>query len=71
MEKFKTLNNHLCKFIIYQACCGNCRAVYMLIYNIDEMITTDVLERLYHVCMEIAPMTIDVFRTLPNEVKNY
>ena len=71
MEKFKTLNNHLCKSIINHACCGNYRAVYMLLYNCSDMITTELFIRLYNICFEIAPLTSDVYKTLPNEVKTY
>lgn len=71
MEKFKTLNNALCKDIIRQSANGNIRAVYMLLYNSADMMTDELFVRVYNLVFEIAPLTLDVFKSLPNNVKSY
>lgn len=71
MEKFKTLNNHLCRQIINSASVGNYRAVYMQIFNSREMMTDELFVRVYNICYELAPMTLQVYKTLPNDVKAY
>lgn len=71
MEHFKTLNNHICKLIIYNAVSGNYRAVYLLIYNYHDLLCDELFVRVYNLCYEIAPLTLDVYNTLPNDVKSY
>lgn len=71
MEKFKTLNNHICKSIVRDACNGHYRAVYMMIYNLHESMSEDLLVRVYNLCYELCPLTLDIFETLPEVVKSY
>ena len=71
MEKFKTLNNRLCRDIIRNACCGCYRAVYMYLYNCHDMLDDDVYVRLCTIINELCPLTYDIYLTLPNEVQSY
>ena len=71
MEKFKTLNNSVCKDIIRNAVGGCHRAVYMLIYNYHDAFTDDLFVKLYNLCYEFCPMSLELFKTLPLEVQNW
>ena len=71
MEKFKTLNNRICRDIIRNACCGCHRAVYMYLYNYRDALTDDVYMRLCTIINELSPLTLDIYITLPNEVQSY
>lgn len=71
MEKFKTLNNQYCKDIVRHACNGHYRAVYMTLYNCYDYLEEHVVVRLHNFLIEIAPLTLDVFKTLPYEVQSF
>ena len=71
MEKFKTLNNRLARDIIRNAVTGNNRAVYMALYNCHDAFTDDVYHRICELVGEFAPLTLDIYLTLPLVVQNY
>lgn len=71
MERYKTLNNQYCKDIIRHACNGNLRAVYMKLYNTYDLLDYTVVARLYYLLLDIAPLTLDVYKTLPLEVQSF
>lgn len=71
MERYKTLNNWIARDIIRQACAGNYRSVYMLIYNCHNAFEPDVFHRLCKIVVEFAPLTIDIYKSLPYEVQAY
>ena len=71
MEKFKTLNNLVARTIVRNAVCGNYRAVYMLLYNYSDAFVDDIYHRLFEIVGDFAPLTLDIYKTLPIEVQNY
>lgn len=71
MDKYKTLNNSTARDIIRNACVGNYRAVYMLIYNNRDSFVDDVFHRLCTIVGEFAPLTLGVLKKLPYEVQSY
>lgn len=71
MEKYKTLNNFVAKEIIRLACVGCFRAVYMLLYNNRDAFVDEVYHRICKVVFEIAPITLDILKSLPYEVQHY
>ena len=71
MEKYKTLNDCIAKDIIRHACLGKTRIVYMLLYNYRDAFVDDVYHRICGIIGDIAPLTLDVFKTLPYEVQYY
>ena len=70
MEKFKTLNNRVCKDIIRNACIGSHRAVYMLIYNHYDLFSDQLLERIFKIVSELCPI-LDVYSSLPFIVQTF
>lgn len=71
MEKYKTLNNCVAKDIIRHACLGKNRIVYMLLYNYRDAFIDEVYHRICTIVCDIAPLTMDVYKTLPYEVQAY
>lgn len=71
MEKYKTLNNFVAKEIIRLACIGCNRAVYMMLYNYKDAFVEEVYHRICTVVGDIAPLTLQVFKSLPYEVQSY
>ena len=71
MEKYKTLNNFAAKEIIRLACVGCNRAVYMLLYNYRDAFIDEVYHRICTVVGEVAPLTLDILKSLPYEVQHY
>lgn len=71
MEQFKTMNNAVCKSVLYLACYNKTRMAYMRFFNQHEMLNNSVADRLYKLLCELAPLTIDIFKTLPLSVQNF
>ena len=71
MEKFKTLNNHRVRQILYCACSCQSRAVYMMLYNSIDYFTEDLFARVYNILFDMCPLTLDIYNSLPFEVQNY
>ena len=74
MEKFKTfktLNNCIARDIVRNAVCGNYRVVYMLLYNYRDAFIYEIYHRLCEIVGEFAPLTLDIFKSLPYEVQSY
>ena len=71
MEKFKTLNNSLCKDIFRNAVNGSIRAVYIRIFNCHDMMTDELFERVLNLVLEICPLSLEIYKSLPFDVQSY
>lgn len=71
MEKFKTLNNSFARDIVMSACYGKGRSVFMLLYHAHDLFTDELYQRVLSLVLEICPLTMEIYKTLPFEVQNF
>ena len=71
MVKHKTLNNFKAREIIRCACSGNYRSVYMYLYNFRDDFTDEIYHRICTLVGELAPLTLEIYKSLPYEVQNH
>ena len=71
MEKFKTLNNHRVRQILFCACSNQARAVYLMLYNSRDYFTDDLIARVHNILIDMCPLTIDLFESLPVGVQSF
>lgn len=71
MEKFKTLNNHRVRQILFCACANQRRAVYLMLYNSRDYFTDELFTRVHNILIDMCPFSIDLFESLPVNVQSY
>lgn len=71
MEKFKTLNNSRARDIVISACRGKGRSVFLQLYHAYDLFTDELYQRVFSLVMEICPLTMEIYKTLPYDVQNF
>lgn len=71
MEKFKTLNNSRARDIVRSACQGKGRSVFLQLYHAHDLFTDELYQRVLSLVLEICPLTLEIYKSLPFEVQNF